>query len=97
MDGPRDFHTIEIIQIEKGKYHMISLISGIKYDTNELIFKTKADSQTQRTDWWLPMGRGWGSDGLGGWALQVENIAPAMDATTRDGQQGPTVQHRDYI
>ena len=44
MDGTRDFHTIEIIQIEKGKYHMISLISGIKYDTNELIFKTKADS-----------------------------------------------------
>ena len=42
MDGPRDF--IEVIKIEKGKYHMISLISGIKYNTNELIFKTETDS-----------------------------------------------------
>ena len=42
MDGPRDF--IEVIKIEKGKYRMISLISGIKYNTNELIFKTETDS-----------------------------------------------------
>ena len=36
----------EVSQIEKDKYHMISLICGIlKNDTNELIYKTETDSQ----------------------------------------------------
>ena len=30
----------------------------LKYDTNELIYKTETDSQTQRIDLWLPTGRG---------------------------------------
>ena len=31
-----------------------------KNDTNELIYKTEADSQTQKTNLWLPKGkRGW--------------------------------------
>ena len=39
------------------------------YDTDELIYKTETDLQTQRTDLWLPRGRrreeGWrGSLGL---------------------------------
>ena len=29
MDGPRDYHTKEVNQKEKDKYHMISLICGI--------------------------------------------------------------------
>ena len=29
MDGPRDYHTSEVTQTEKDKYHMISLICGI--------------------------------------------------------------------
>ena len=37
----------EVSQIEKGKYHMMSLICRIlKNDTNELIYKTEIDSQT---------------------------------------------------
>ena len=37
----------ELSQIEKGKYHMMSLICIIKKnDTNELIYKTEIDSQT---------------------------------------------------
>ena len=37
----------EVSQIEKDKYHMVSLICGIlKNDVNELIYKTKTDSQT---------------------------------------------------
>ena len=37
----------EVHQTEKDKYHMISLIGRIsKNDTNELIYKTEADSQT---------------------------------------------------
>ena len=37
----------ELSQIEKDKYHMISLICGLlKNDTNELIYKTEIDSHT---------------------------------------------------
>ena len=31
---------------------------NLKYDTNELIFETETDSQAQKTDLWLPTGRG---------------------------------------
>ena len=31
---------------------------NLKYNTNELIYETEADSQTYRTDLWLPRGRG---------------------------------------
>ena len=30
---------------------------NLKYDTNELTYKTETDSKTQRTDLWLPRGR----------------------------------------
>ena len=30
---------------------------NLKYDTNELIYETETDSQTRRTDLWLPRGR----------------------------------------
>ena len=33
---------------------------NLKYDTNELIYETEIDSQTQRTDLWLPSGRVYG-------------------------------------
>ena len=33
---------------------------NLKYDINELIYKKETDSQTQRTDLWLPRGRGCG-------------------------------------
>ena len=32
-------------------------------DTNELIYKTETDSQTQRRNLWLPGGEGWGGEG----------------------------------
>ena len=38
---------------------MTSLICGIeKDDTNELIYKTETDSQTSKTNLWLPKGKG---------------------------------------
>ena len=51
---------------------MISLICGIlKNDTNELIYKTEIDPQTQKTNLWLSkeiVGGGTGrGDKLGGW------------------------------
>ena len=36
----------------------ISYMWNLKYDTNEPIYETGTDSQTQRTGLWLPSGRG---------------------------------------
>ena len=47
---------------------MILLICGIeKNNTNELIYKTETDSQTQKTNLWLPKGKGEGKNKLGVW------------------------------
>ena len=41
---------------------------NLKYDTNELNYKTKKDPWTWRIDLWLPRGRGLGErNGLGVW------------------------------
>ena len=57
--------------------HGITYMWNLKYDTNELIYKTEADSQTQRTDLWLPRGRvpeGWsGSLGLADANYYIQN------------------------
>ena len=43
--------------MEKEKYHMISLIvEYLKNNTNEFIHKTEIDSQTYKTNIWLPKG-----------------------------------------
>ena len=39
---------------------------NLKYDTNELIYEAETDSQTARTDLWLPRVAG-GKDALGVW------------------------------
>ena len=48
---------------------MISLTCEIKKKgTNELIYGTEIDLQTQETNLWLPKGiAGWGRDKLGVW------------------------------
>ena len=58
----------EVSQKGKKKYHIISLICGIQeYDTDELICKAEIETQTQRTNIWIPRwGRGWW-DELGDW------------------------------
>ena len=58
----------------KDKYRMISFICGnVKYDTNELTYETETDSQTERTDLWLPRGRELGE----GWSgrLRLADIS----------------------
>jgi len=74
--------------LEKDKY-MISLICGIKNDTNEFIYKIERDLQTLKTNVWLPkgkeaVGKEWvGSLGLGyayyciwsGWPMGTSCIA----------------------
>ena len=55
----------EVNQKEKDKYHDITYKCNLKYGTNEPICKTETDSQTQRTDLWLPRCRGRGMDWKG--------------------------------
>ena len=43
MDGPRDYHT-ELERTRQIPY--ITNMWNLKYDTNELIYKTETDSQT---------------------------------------------------
>ena len=38
---------------------------NLKYGTNEPIYNSETDSWTQRSDLWLPKGRGLGMEGLG--------------------------------
>ena len=52
----------EVSQKENGKYHMMSLISNLIYNTNEHFCRKETNSRTWRTDLWLPRGRegvGW--------------------------------------
>ena len=38
----------------------ITYMWNLKNDTNELIYKTETDSQTQKANVWLPKGKGGG-------------------------------------
>ena len=59
----------EVSQIEKDKYHMVSLIRGIyKKGTNELIYKMEVESQMQKTNLWLPGGKGGGIN----WEIEID-------------------------
>ena len=48
-------------QKKKDKFRMISIMWNLKYGTKDPIYKTETDSQTWRTDLWLPRveGVGW--------------------------------------
>ena len=61
MDTTRDYHTMwSKSERERQMPCDIAYMWNLKCSTNELIYKTEADSQTQRTDLWLPKQRGWG-------------------------------------
>ena len=72
----------EVSQKEKDKYHVISL----KYGKNEPIYKTETDSQ--KTDLWLPREKGREWEGLGTWGKQMQNVAFGVDQ-----QWDPAEQH----
>ena len=50
----------------------------------------KTDSQTQRTDLWLPRGRESGKE-----RLQVRDWLMQTSTYTKDKPQGPTAEHRE--
>ena len=50
----------------KDKHHIILRVESKKKDTNELICRAETDSQTLKTNLWLPKGMGWGVGWTGG-------------------------------
>ena len=54
----------EVSHKEKDKYHMITSVRAIENMT-QISLSTETDSQTQRTDFWLPRKRGTGEGWLG--------------------------------
>ena len=55
----------EVSQTEKEKYRLY--VESKKNDTNELTYKTETDSETNRTNLWLPGRRVCGRDSWGVW------------------------------
>ena len=91
MHGPRDCILSEVSQTEKDNIIQQRLyVESKKNDTNELIYKTEADSQTQKTNLWLPKGKGGRRNKLGIWEQHIYTTTYKTDK-----QQGPTVQHRE--
>ena len=62
---------------------------NLKYDTNELIYKTETDSQTQKTNLRLPKGKGRGGINQ---ELGISKYKVQATIYKIDKQQGPTVQ-----
>ena len=56
MDATRDSHT-KWSKSERQIPYGITYMWNLKYGTNEPIYKTETDSQTQGTDLWFPWGR----------------------------------------
>ena len=78
----RDCHTEWSQPDREGQIYAIAYMCNLKYDTNELIFKTEMDSQKTDLWWGQWLGEGWhGSSGL-----TDPNYYIKMDQ-----QQGPTV------
>ena len=89
MNGPRDYHTKWSKSDRKRQIsYDITYTWRLKYDTNEFIYKTEIDSQTQKTNLRLLRGSGCGRDKLEVWDQQVQTTIYKIDK-----QQGPTVQH----
>ena len=58
-----DLEIIILSEVRKRQIpYDITYTWNLKYGTNEPIYKTQTDSQTQRTDLWLPRGGGRGMD-----------------------------------
>ena len=54
----------EVSQKEKDQYHMTTSACAIE-NTTQISLSIETDSQTQRTDFWLPRRRGMGEGWLG--------------------------------
>ena len=84
MDGPRDDHTKwRKAEREKEVSYDVTFMGNLKYDINELIYKTETDSKTSRLG--VTKGDG-GREKLGIWDYQIHTTMYKRD------EQGPTAQ-----
>ena len=72
-----DLETViqsEVSQKEKNKYHILTHICGIqKNGTDELPCKAEIETQMQRTNLWIPRGKG--EDGMN-WEIGIDIYTP---------------------
>ena len=55
-----DLEIIILREVKERQIYNIVYMCNVKNnDTNELIYKRETDSQTQKTNLWLPNGKGW--------------------------------------
>ena len=90
----------EVSQRERQTPYDITYMWNLKYDTNELIYKTETDSQTQKTNLWLPKEKGVGGGinqefGISRYKLlyikQINNNV--LLYSTRNYIQNPVLHH----
>ena len=55
MDATRESHTKS--EKERQTPYDITYMWNLNYGTDEPVYRTETDSQTYRTDFWLPRGR----------------------------------------
>ena len=87
-DEPRDYRTKS--QRERQISCNSTCTRNLKNNTSELIHKTETDSQTQKTNLWLPKGKE-GEKGIN----QEFGINIYILLHKTDKKQGPTVEHRE--
>ena len=88
MDGPRRYSLSEI-SLTKTNTMWFHLHAESKEKTKETS-KTETDSYAQRTDWWLPEGKGVGELGENGEGIEKNRLLVTKYS------QGLKVQHRKY-
>ena len=58
MNGPRDYQTKRSKSDRERQISYIAYMWNLKNDINEVIYKAERDSQTCKTNLWLPKGKG---------------------------------------
>ena len=90
MDGPRDYHTKRSeSERERQIPYDITYMQNLKYGTNEPMYETETDSQTENKHVVAKAGVQ-RRKGLGVWDQPMQTIIYRMDK-----QQGPTIQYRE--
>ena len=82
-----DLEIIMRSEVRKTIPYDITYVQNIKHDANELLYKTKTDSQTQNRP---VVAEGMGKGRIGSLNQQMQTIIYRMDK-----QQSPSVQHRE--
>ena len=78
MPFPATWMDLEIVILsevsqKERQIPYITYMQNLKYDTSELVYETETDSQTERTDLWLPGGREVGDKWIGSLGLADAN------------------------